>query len=292
MKDDAGSFTYVLPKNILRAFVTASDLRTQVVAFLYGVSPIDNKQVKEIKAVAWVPQRGSNNNVELPSNLPKDDFLLKDLEPLGWIKTQSLEIPHLSPTDVTTQAKLMAEHPEWGSSSICITTSFTPGSVSLSAHSLTVAGFEWGRKNQDTSANPPGFNPNMSERVQLLLSDRILGMTLVPEGKVWNYGIGLTQMWTPNMGYSMTLDTPLLFWAEEHRPAAFLTVSFNFISSLFKLLMTLCSLPTWNKARTVLMLKIALHKGSSCYLVSLVTSFFLYRKIAYHSAYYMKYTGS
>lgn len=64
----------------------------------------------------------------------------------------------------------------------------------------------------------------MSERVQLLLSDRILGMTLVPEGKVWNYGIGLTQLWSPNLGYSMTLDTPLLFWAEEHRPATFLTV--------------------------------------------------------------------
>ncbi len=66
----------------------------------------------------------------------------------------------------------------------------------------------------------------MSERVQLLLSDRILGMTLVPEGRVWNYGIGLTQLWSPNIPYSITLDTPLLFWAEEHRPAAFLTVSF------------------------------------------------------------------
>lgn len=64
----------------------------------------------------------------------------------------------------------------------------------------------------------------MSERVQVLLSDKILGMTLVPEGKVWNYGIGLTQMWMPNMPYSMTLDTPLPFWAETHRPAAFLTV--------------------------------------------------------------------
>lgn len=71
-----------------------------------------------------------------------------------------------------------------------------------------------------------GFNPTMSERVQLLLSDRILGMTLVPEGKIWNYGIGLTQLWAPNMSYSMTLDTPLHFWAEEHRPAAFLTVRF------------------------------------------------------------------
>lgn len=75
----------------------------------------------------------------------------------------------------------------------------------------------------------------MSERVQLLLSDRILGMTLVPEGRVWNYGIGLTQLWSPNLSYSMTLDTPLLFWAEEHRPAAFLTVSIydNFLPSAF-----------------------------------------------------------
>jgi pre-mRNA-processing factor 8 len=223
VKDDAASFTYVLPKNILRAFITASDLRTQVAAFLYGVSPPDNKQVKEIKAVAWAPQRGNNNAVELPSKMPKDDFLLKDLEPLGWIKTQALELPNLSPSDVSTQAKIMADHPEWGSSSICITAAFTPGSVSLSAHSLTVPGFEWGRKNQDTSPNPQGFNPNMSERVQLLLSDRILGMTLVPEGRVWNYGIGLTQLWSPNIPFSITLDTPLLFWAEEHRPAAFLT---------------------------------------------------------------------
>ena len=99
-------------------------------AFLYRVSPPDNKQVKEIKAVAWLPQRGSNNSIELPSQLPKDDFLLKDLGPLGWIKTQALELNHLSPTDVMTHAKLMAEHPGWGLSSICITALFTPGSIS------------------------------------------------------------------------------------------------------------------------------------------------------------------
>ena len=97
----------------------------------------------------------------------------------------------------------------------------------------------------------------MSERVQLLLSDRILGMTLVPEGKVWNYGIGLTQMWSPNMGYSMTLDTPLLFWAEQHRPAAFLTVSdispliHNIYSTVAR------SLRTWKLAMTAQTLKTA-----------------------------------
>jgi hypothetical protein len=56
VKDDVASYTYVLPKNILRAFITAADLRTQVAAYLYGVSPPDNKQVKEIK-VGCFPDR-------------------------------------------------------------------------------------------------------------------------------------------------------------------------------------------------------------------------------------------
>ena len=268
VKDDASSYTYVLPKNVLRAFITASDLRTQVAAYLYGVSPPDNKQVKEIKAVVWVPQRGNNNSVELPSQLPRDDFLLKDLEPLGWIKTQALELPHLSPTDVTTQAKIMADHPEWGSSSICITCAFTPGSVSLSSHTLTVPGFEWGRKNADTSPNPPGFNPNMSERVQLLLSDRILGMTLVPEGRVWNYGVGLTQLWSTNLHYSVQLDTPLLFWAEEHRPTAFLSVSFALRLSrgyFYLLIVFPSSSRTWRLEMIALMSKILSRRSYRCW---------------------------
>ncbi|WVN88199.1 pre-mRNA-processing-splicing factor 8 [Cryptococcus depauperatus CBS 7841] len=222
VKDDAGSFTYVIPKNVLRSFIVNADLRTQVVAYLYGTSPPDNKQVKEIKAVVWIPQRGTNNGVDLPLSLPKHDFLFKDLEPLGWIKTQSQELNHLSPQDVTTQAKIMANHSEWGPQSICITCAFTPGSVSLNAWELTVAGFEWGRKNEDVTGQNPGFNPSMANRVQLLLSDRILGMTLVPEGGVWNYGVGLTQSWSEKLPYSITLDKPEAFWAPCHRPNAFL----------------------------------------------------------------------
>ncbi|KAG1720340.1 hypothetical protein EDB19DRAFT_1777672 [Suillus lakei] len=47
-------------------------------------------------------------------------------------------------------------------------------------------------------------------------------MMLVPEGKVWNYGIGLTQLWSTNLSFAVTLDTSLLFWAEDHRPATLL----------------------------------------------------------------------
>jgi len=47
-------------------------------------------------------------------------------------------------------------------------------------------------------------------------------MTMVPEGGVWNYGIGLTQSWTEKIAYGMTLDKPEPFWAACHRPNAFL----------------------------------------------------------------------
>ncbi len=134
----------------------------------------------------------------------------------------------------------MAENPSWGPNSICLSCSFTPGSISLSAFELSVAGFEWGRKVQDAAANPAvsviafqadadadrtllqGFNASMAARVQLLLSDRVLGATLVPEGKVWNYGVGLTQQFNATMPYQLVLDHPIAFWAEEHRPAPFL----------------------------------------------------------------------
>jgi pre-mRNA-processing factor 8 len=42
-------YTYVLPKNILSKFICVSDPRTQVAGYLYGVSPPDTEQVKEIR---------------------------------------------------------------------------------------------------------------------------------------------------------------------------------------------------------------------------------------------------
>lgn len=102
IKDEASSFTYVMPKNILKTFIVNADLRTQVAGYLYGISPADNQQVKEIKAIVWVPQRGSNNGVELPHKMPEHEFLLKDMEPLGWIKTQvGFKVSRLCPADIS-----------------------------------------------------------------------------------------------------------------------------------------------------------------------------------------------
>ena len=41
-------YTYVLPKNVLKKFICIADLRTQVAAFMYGVSPPDNAQVRPL----------------------------------------------------------------------------------------------------------------------------------------------------------------------------------------------------------------------------------------------------
>lgn len=65
--------------------------------------------------------------------------------------------------------------------------SFTPGSVSLTAYKLTPPGYEWGRQNKDSSANPVGFSPTFYERVQMLLSDRFMGFYMVPDVGSWNY---------------------------------------------------------------------------------------------------------
>ncbi len=60
--------------------------RLQIAGYLYGVSPPDNPQVKEIRCIVLPPQWGTHQMVHLPSTLPQHEFI-KDLEPLGWYVT-------------------------------------------------------------------------------------------------------------------------------------------------------------------------------------------------------------
>lgn len=53
-------FTYILPKNVLKKFIIISDLRTQIAGYMYGTSPPDNPQVKEIHCIVMVPQWGTH----------------------------------------------------------------------------------------------------------------------------------------------------------------------------------------------------------------------------------------
>lgn len=52
-------------------------------------------------------------------------MFLQEMEPLGWVHTQPNELPQLSPQDVTTHAKIMADTPSWdGEKTIVITCRF------------------------------------------------------------------------------------------------------------------------------------------------------------------------
>ncbi|KAJ3320388.1 Pre-mRNA-processing-splicing factor 8 [Boothiomyces sp. JEL0866] len=219
-------FTYILPKNILKKFITISDLRTQVAGYLYGVTPPDAPQVKEIRVIVLVPQWGTHQQVNLPTMLPNHE-LLNDYEPLGWIHTQPNELPQLSPFDVSMHANTMAENKgAWdGDQTIVLTASFTPGSCSLTAYKITPLGFEWGISNKDTSANPQGYSPAHYEKVQMILTDKFLGYFMVPEGEgIWNYNF-MGAKHRPDMKYALTVDNPKEFYHEVHRSNHFLNFS-------------------------------------------------------------------
>ena len=216
-------FTYVIPKNILSKFITISDLRTQIAGYLYGVSPPDNAQVKEVRCIVLVPQVGNHQQVTLPRRLPSHEYL-EDLEPLGWLHTQPNELPQLAPQDVISHAKIMADNKTWdGEKSIVVTCSFTPGSCSMTAYKLTPQGFEWGRANRDVGMGAAqGYLPAFYERVQMLLSDRFLGFFMVPDDEIWNYNfMGVKH--SIGMEYTLRLGVPKDFYNETHRPSHFLT---------------------------------------------------------------------
>ncbi|KAJ5590506.1 hypothetical protein N7450_004478 [Penicillium hetheringtonii] len=221
IRDDG--FTYVMPKNILKRFITIADLRVQVTGFIYGSSPPDNDQVKEVRTIVMVPQVGNTRDVQLPHQLPQHDYL-NNLEPLGVIHTVSgNEPPYMSAADVTQHARLMNSHPSWDKKTVTMTVSFTPGSVSLSAWGLTPDGYKWGAENKDMSSDQPqGFSTSMGQKCQLLLSDRVRGYFLVPEDNLWNYSfMGSSFGSVEKRPIYVKIDTPLRFYDDQHRPLHF-----------------------------------------------------------------------
>lgn len=216
-------FTYIMPKNVLKRFITIADLRVQVAGYLYGSSPPDNDQVKEIRCIVMVPQIGNTRDVQLPHQLPQHEYLEK-LEPLGIIHTISgNEPPYMTAADVTQHARLMNSHNSWDKKTITMTVSFTPGSVSLASWALTPQGYKWGAENKDLgSEQPQGFSTSMGEKCQLLLSDKIRGYFLVPENNTWNYSfMGSAFGGIEKKPVHVKIDTPLPFYNDQHRPLHF-----------------------------------------------------------------------
>ncbi|KAI9717913.1 MAG: Pre-mRNA-processing-splicing factor 8 [Candelaria pacifica] len=218
-----GHYTYIMPKNVLKRFITIADLRVQVAGYLYGSSPPDNDQVKEVRTIVMIPQVGNTRDVQLPHQLPQHEYL-NTMEPLGIIHTVSgNEPPYMTAMDVTQHSRLMNAHSSWDKKTVTMTVSFTPGSVSLAAWALTPQGYKWGAENRDTgSEQPQGFSTSMGEKCQLLLSDKIRGYFLVPEANVWNYSfMGSSFGSVEKKGVHVKIDTPLPFYSDQHRPLHF-----------------------------------------------------------------------
>ncbi|KAK4232173.1 NUC071 domain-containing protein [Podospora fimiseda] len=232
--NDVDDITYVMPKNILKKFIQIADLRVQVAGYLYGASPADNDQVKEVRCIVMVPQIGGLRNVQLPQHLPQHE-LLKGMEPLGIIHTMSgNELPYMSAMDVTDHARLLDAHPEWNKqNSLTVTVSFTPGSVSLSAWALTPQGYKWGAENKDVGSDQPqGFTTTMGEKRQLLLSEKFRGFFLVPENGKWNYSfMGSAFGGIEKKPVNVKLDAPAPFYSDSHRPIHF--SSFNELEDIW-----------------------------------------------------------
>ena len=216
-------YTYVMPKNILKRFIAIADLRVQVAGYLYGSSPPDNDQVKEIRTIVMMPQVGNTRDIQLAHQLPQHEYL-KNMEPLGVIHTLSGNEPHyMSSVDVTQHARLMNSHSSWDKKTVTMTVAFTPGSVSLSAWALTPSGYKWGAENKDMSSDQPaGFSTSFGEKCQLLLSDKIRGYFLVPENGIWNYSfMGSSFSGVEKKPVYVKIDTPLRFYDDQHRPLHF-----------------------------------------------------------------------
>lgn len=220
---EEGGFTYVVPKNLLTKLVRVSDLRTECAAYMFGSSPADTEQIKEVRALVMVPQVGTHRSVQLPAAVPTAEShpALEGLEMLGIIHTQPNQFQHLPPEDVQLVAA-MGEH--WDQEkSVVITVALTPGTCSLSAYRVTETGLEWAEKNKGVSAEmAQGYNTTCFETPQLLLSDRFLGSFLVPTDGVWNYNL-MGVRWASTMEYSLVLGQPKEFYAVEHRPNHFVS---------------------------------------------------------------------
>jgi len=220
-----------MPKNVLSKFICVSDLRTQVCGYLYGVTPSDNDQVREIRAIVYVPQVGNHQTTTLPSKLPDHDYL-NDLQPLGLIHTQPNELLQngqqvLSANDTVQMSSIMEDNPEFfGDDAVVMTVSFTPGSCSLTTYTLTEDGKAFGKANRNVAGglqNASGYSAGCFEKVQMLLSDRISGFSMVPDSTLsWNYNFQGVKH-SKSMRYTLKLDQPARYYDECHRAQHFLS---------------------------------------------------------------------
>lgn len=218
------SNAYVIPKNLLKRFIMCSDSRTQIGGYIFGKSPDDgNDQVKEVRALMMVPQIGDNHHIEFPNALPKLGSNLDDLEPLGWIHTNTIGFDNDldSAVEIITHSKYVKNH-HWDLKSSILSVKFTPGSLTLESSRVSVNGLNWGDKYQDFKSGQQfnGFSNDYKIKNPLIITDKFNGLFLVPGNDLWNYSF-ISNSFREDMDFDVKIDDPLPFYHEMHRPIHF-----------------------------------------------------------------------
>lgn len=69
--DDAkdSGYTYIMPKNLLKKFVSIADLKVQIFGYLFGST--EEGLVREIKCIVVVPQVGNRDSFTIPTQMPE-----------------------------------------------------------------------------------------------------------------------------------------------------------------------------------------------------------------------------
>lgn len=237
--DEEIGMSLILPRNLLKKFIMISDLRTQIMAYMYGKpsnSVKNGEYIWEIHCLVLVPQWGTHQNVNVPNLLPSVE-LVNGLKPLGWIHTQPQEMRYLTPNDAGFVARMLNSYVDnkgdallgektskesenryfESEKTITLTVSITPGSCSLAGYRLTPSGYTWA-----SSESSDGYENTFYERIQVLLSDKFMGYFLIPDhGMNWNfYFQGIYH--SPTMRYSLITGPPKEFYHESHRPLHFM----------------------------------------------------------------------
>eukprot|EP00767_Chilomastix_cuspidata_P003217 gnl/Chilomastix_cuspidata/3332.p1 GENE.gnl/Chilomastix_cuspidata/3332~~gnl/Chilomastix_cuspidata/3332.p1 ORF type:complete len:3611 (-),score=172.86 gnl/Chilomastix_cuspidata/3332:1097-11722(-) len=214
---------YVLPRALFDRFVEIADLRTQICGLLYGVHTKSLPIAFEVRAIVLPPQWGTHRAVTIPLTAPVHP-VLDELIPLGWIHTAPNATRGLAPASAALHATFLEKLPAWSSSCATVTVAFTPGSVTVSAHTLTEAGLRWTAENSDKALHTDDIELSsvnfQSHAVHL--SDALQGSFLVSPDGLWNCFFSTMQV-TPALKYELTVGAPRPFYHQLHRPKSFLS---------------------------------------------------------------------